>query len=384
MSFLIVDGERYALSIGETTLGGRDDELLATSPLASLPPFAVVTTPPEGSATIQHIEGAPPLLLDGQPLGPQRVPLAHGARLEIGGKRIVFGELRASGRTTPAPGVPGSGDEGVALDAAIPTAASGGRLVPRAGGRPIPIPDDGLGIGRDPDNGLVIRSAQASRRHARIQPTILGYTVVDTSTNGVFVNGRRIDQSHRLGLGDIIRFGDEEFRFEADAASFEPVPAIGPRIPLEPRPAAPRAPRPEPPTVPDPALRRATRPVSTLFATLEVITGGPMRGRRFRIERPIVHIGRGDYNEIVLAEDSISASHAMLIKRDEKWHLTDLGSRNGTYVDGKRVSDAQLPGACDLRLGNVRMIFRPLAPGGKDSGSTRGIVGITDEQAGEG
>lgn len=389
MSFLIVDGERYALQIGETTLGGKTDELFAMSPLASLPPFAVVNTPPDGAPTISRIEGGPPLLVDGQPVGGKPVGLAHGSRLEVGGKRFVFGDLRTSGRTSPTTGVDDDADDGITPDVSIPTAATGGRLVPRKGGAPVSIPDAGMTIGRDPDNTLVLRSAQASRRHARIASTLLGYTIVDSSSNGVFVNGRRIEAGHRLGLGDIVRFGDEEFRFEADEASFEPnVPAMTPGPGEKP----PRGARPqlkEPPTEPSaargvtaPASPAAgkTRPVRGLLATLEVLSDGPMKGKRFRIESPIVHLGRGDYNEILIPEDSVSAAHAMLMQRGGRWHVTDLESRNGTYVDGDRVTEAALPEACDLRLGNVRMIFRRIAAGEARKDSTKGIVSLTDDQ----
>lgn len=388
MSFLIVDGERYALQIGETTLGGTADELMAMSSLASLPPFAVITTPPEGAPTIAHVDGAPPLEVDGQPVGTQPVPLVHGSRLEVRGKRFVFGDLRSSGRTAATSDVEEDVPEGLTPEVAVPTAATGGRLIPRNGGGAFSIPDDGITIGRDPDNTLVLTSAQASRRHARITPTLLGYTISDSSANGVFINGRRVESGHRLGFGDVVRFGEEEFIFEADAASFEPDPSATPApATTAPRPA-PRPPLIEPATVPSAASRRVTSPAAaapgqqarTLLATLEVISEGPMKGRRFRIETPIVHLGRADYNEIQIPEDSVSAAHAMLIQRSGRWQVTDLESRNGTYVDGDRVTETALPEACDLRLGNVKMIFRRIAAGSGRKDSTKGIVSLADEQ----
>lgn len=362
MSFLIVDGERYALPIGETTLGGSVTAKFVSSPLASLPPFAKVVVPREGTPTIVAIDGGAPVLLDGRPIAKKPVPLWHGARLEVGNKRIVFAEMRAAKRSTPAPGVSETDEKGLSPRASKPTAATGGQLLPHAGGGPISIPVGGLTIGRDPDNDLVVRSAQASRKHARIGVTMQGYVIVDSSTNGVFINGRRITQSQRLSRGDVLRFGDEEFRFEAD------VPAKQPGAPVIARQTAPmnplsRRPLVEPPTAPDAASppRRETRPVSNLLATLEVLSDGPIRGRRFRIESPIVHLGRDDYNEIVIEEDSVAASHAMLAQRNTRWHITDLGSRSGTFVDGTKVSDAPLPGACELRVGNVKLNFRPFA-----------------------
>jgi hypothetical protein len=53
---------------------------------------------------------------------------------------------------------------------------------------------------------------------------------------------------------------------------------------------------------------------------------------------PVVNIGRGDYNDVVIADPSVSTMHAKLQRRDTIWILTDLGSTNGTYVEGERLS----------------------------------------------
>lgn len=379
MSFIIIEGERYALSIGETVLGGSDDELLATSPLASRPPFAIVSASPEGSSTIRRYPGGPSSLLDGRPLTEQPVELQHGAHIEMPGTRIVFGLLRSSGRTAPvdgAPDAPPADELGEVVEQ--PTAASGGRLTGLEDGIVHEVGANGLSIGRDPASDIVIDHAKISRAHARIEASLLGYTLIDSSSNGVFVNGKRVEQTQRLNQGDAIRVGDVKFRFEADAASFEPDVSDVRPIPLMPPVAASpvtRAPENRAPVSPE--KRRKER--TPLLATLEVLTEGALRGTRFRIERPVAHIGRGDYNDIEIPEESVSASHAMLIRRDDGWRITDLGSRNGTYIDGERTTDGALKGAADIRVGNVRMIFRPIAKGADKPDSTRGIVGVTDD-----
>ncbi len=364
MSFIIVDGERYALSIGDTILGGAGDELLAMSPLAALPPFATVNVSPEGMATIEPYPDGPVLLIDGQPMREQPLNLAHGARLEVLGRRIVYGELRASGRTSPV----GSPPESTLVPLSHeerPTASSGGRLVRADQSSSHLIGDAGLMIGRDPACDVVLQNSKASRNHARIAPSLTGYTLTDTSSNGVYVNGGRIDGNHRLGVGDVIRFGDEEFWFEGESATYEPAAGL---VPPAQGVVASQAP------VHGSAV---TAPKGPLLATLEVITEGPLKTKRFRLESPVAHVGRADYNDVVLNEDSVSGTHVMLMQREGKWHATDLGSRNGTYVDGNRVTEAALPGACELRVGNVRLVFRPLRAT-TATNRTRGIVGIND------
>jgi pSer/pThr/pTyr-binding forkhead associated (FHA) protein len=68
------------------------------------------------------------------------------------------------------------------------------------------------------------------------------------------------------------------------------------------------------------------------------------------------------------------------MRRGAAWYLVDLGSRNGSYVDGVRVTEQPLTSGCELRLGNVKLLFRTIASAPADDGSTRGIVGLTEEQ----
>ena len=56
------------------------------------------------------------------------------------------------------------------------------------------------------------------------------------------------------------------------------------------------------------------------------------------IKVPVANIGRGDYNDVVIADPSVSTMHAKLQRRDAVWILTDLGSTNGTFVEGERLT----------------------------------------------
>jgi pSer/pThr/pTyr-binding forkhead associated (FHA) protein len=76
------------------------------------------------------------------------------------------------------------------------------------------------------------------------------------------------------------------------------------------------------------------------------------------IRVPVVNVGRADYNDIVLAEPSVSTTHAKLQRRDDIWVLTDLGSTNGTYVEGEPVTGTALAGTT-IRFGDVAVLFEP-------------------------
>lgn len=64
-----------------------------------------------------------------------------------------------------------------------------------------------------------------------------------------------------------------------------------------------------------------------------------------------VSIGRDPTNDIQLADKRVSRHHAVLWAEDGKWHVRDIGSANGTFVDRTRVTGAAaLPSACNLRF----------------------------------
>ncbi|MFL5608775.1 MAG: FHA domain-containing protein, partial [Gemmatimonadaceae bacterium] len=209
MSFLIIDRERYALQLGETTLGGvSTDELLAQSPLSSLAPFAVLSAGRDGEATIRGLPGGAPTLLGGRPLTEKTHPIRHGDRVEVGGLTILYGDLSAAGRTSAFMGMSMAEAKmlaGLALPAAEATATTGGRLIVLADGERHDLPANGVVIGRDPECGIIIKSKAVSRRHASIAPGLLGYMITDESTNGVFVNGARIEGATLLHQGDRVR-----------------------------------------------------------------------------------------------------------------------------------------------------------------------------------
>ncbi len=77
---------------------------------------------------------------------------------------------------------------------------------------------DGFTLGRGGNNNVVIDSTKASRSHARIDRTSLGnWQLSDLgSTNGTFLNGKRLDSPAELKDGDIIRIGEVEFTLKLE------------------------------------------------------------------------------------------------------------------------------------------------------------------------
>jgi pSer/pThr/pTyr-binding forkhead associated (FHA) protein len=91
-----------------------------------------------------------------------------------------------------------------------------------------------------------------------------------------------------------------------------------------------------------------------------VVKSGALKGKRLAVRTPVVNIGRADYNDIVLPDESVSTTHAKLQRREGVWVLIDLDSTNGTYVDGDQVKgETPLAPGANVRFGEIGLVFEP-------------------------
>ncbi len=92
-------------------------------------------------------------------------------------------------------------------------------------GRPVPVPPEGLDIGRDPACGLVLADAGASRRHARLGHDGLGWVIEDLgSANGTWIGPERV-QVRRLQPGEPVRIGATTLVLAEEAPAAAPAPS---------------------------------------------------------------------------------------------------------------------------------------------------------------
>jgi hypothetical protein len=85
-------------------------------------------------------------------------------------------------------------------------------------------------------------------------------------------------------------------------------------------------------------------------------TGRPA-GQALGLE-PVSGIGRDLDNEVVLADTTVSGRHAVVLRRDGSWWVEDLGSTNGSWVNGETVRPeipALLRSGDVLQFGGVRL-----------------------------
>jgi pSer/pThr/pTyr-binding forkhead associated (FHA) protein len=91
---------------------------------------------------------------------------------------------------------------------------------------------------------------------------------------------------------------------------------------------------------------------------------GPNTGRVFPVGSGFTRLGRGSQNEVDFGEgdDMISRSHAEVSYDGRDFYVQDVGSRNGTYVDGTivpRGSKRKLRDGAELKLGPITtLVFR--------------------------
>ncbi|MFY9665362.1 MAG: FhaA domain-containing protein [Candidatus Cybelea sp.] len=88
---------------------------------------------------------------------------------------------------------------------------------------------------------------------------------------------------------------------------------------------------------------------------LRTVEGVPP-GEIYSIEGT-ARIGRSDDGEVVLLDPSVSRAHAVVEVRAGEAIVRDLGSTNGTFLNGRRIETGALRDGDELRFGNTRMLF---------------------------
>lgn len=363
MIHLEIGGERYAIAAGETFIGSASDNAVVLAGEGVHPRHAIVHGAAEGTAAIRVAGMDAEVRINGIRLGAEPTPLLHGDKIGIGSHELRVVDPTRGGSTQLF-------DSGAFADLAPPKVAkkpagkTGGRLVCLTDGREYTIGDQPLRLGRDAGSDVVVSGHEVSRQHAEIRRDPDGYLLLDMSVNGTYVNGQRIGKTHRLARADVLRIGNDEFRFYADARPSGPQ-----MIPAEA--AAPEAAPAEPPvgapqrlsdTMLGVPVGRNTPPSPTAAPLASFLfRSGELKGKRLPIKVPVVNIGRGDYNDVVITDPSVSTMHAKLQRREAVWILTDLGSTNGTFVEGERLTgEMPLSPGTTLKFGDVAALFEPL------------------------
>ena len=87
---------------------------------------------------------------------------------------------------------------------------------------------------------------------------------------------------------------------------------------------------------------------------------GPLQGEDYIVNRETFTLGSGPNNDMVLRDSTISRQHSEIQIIPDGYIIRDLGSTNGTYVRGVRVTEAFLEAGAEFRLGSTTIVFCPL------------------------
>jgi ABC-type multidrug transport system ATPase subunit/ABC-type multidrug transport system permease subunit len=193
-------------------------------------------------------------------------------------------------------------------------------VVETESGSTVMTPSRDYHVGRDPLSDIVIDDTRVSWHHAVLHPEAGHWTIEDeNSTNGTYTDGHRI-HARDVGPGTVIRFGN---------------PADGPRAVLVGRPAPVSAERPS--AVSMPALTGTFRQPTSVR---------PLPARTVRI-------GRAADNDLVIDDLIVSRYHAELrALPDGTYEIADLGSHNGTYLNGGPVTTAPISAGDIVGIGH--------------------------------
>src|SRR6185295_17666290 len=110
-----------------------------------------------------------------------------------------------------------------------------------------------------------------------------------------------------------------------------------------------------------------------------MVLQGPDKGRRYELPDAPALVGR-ESRQLPLSDNTVSRRHCELVPQNGDWELHDLGSSNGSYVNGIRVTGQQV-----LKLGDQIRVGRTLMVFGAQPGVTRtsgGNVNLAGAEAG--
>ena len=106
-------------------------------------------------------------------------------------------------------------------------------------------------------------------------------------------------------------------------------------------------------TLVDPAVLEKLAPGAALL----VVAHGPATGARFLLDSEVTSAGRHPNSDIFLDDITVSRRHADFMKGDDGFHVRDVGSLNGTYVNRSRIDNVVLTSGDEVQIGKYRMVF---------------------------
>ncbi|MDX1696212.1 MAG: FHA domain-containing protein [Ketobacteraceae bacterium] len=260
-------------------------------------------------------------------------------------------------------------------------------------------------VGREIECDISLYSGHISRYHSKISVSPNGIFIEDLkSTNGTYVNGKRITGRTRIGMGDEIAFHEIRFRIVSDESGDAEATLLGDAIPPGPRPEPestnPHVRHPAPTVSPEKRqLKPEPVPASAKPAPVEdepgestqllsathlhrlvdrsqhaqkdinvgsgarlIMLTAPLRGKVFSLDDApmgkVWQVGRDNTSDICINDKTLSAHHAKISKVPNGYLLTALEAKNGVIVNGRSQDRVFLNHDDKIQMGRIELTFR--------------------------
>jgi transcriptional regulator with GAF, ATPase, and Fis domain len=105
--------------------------------------------------------------------------------------------------------------------------------------------------------------------------------------------------------------------------------------------------------------KKAPRALQLKKAKLLILSNNES-GREVPVDKDVFTIGAGSQNDLIITDEAASRRHCEIHQREDGFFLRDLGSTNGTMVQGVRVCEVYLTQGVEFQVGKTRMVFCPL------------------------
>jgi pSer/pThr/pTyr-binding forkhead associated (FHA) protein len=232
-----------------------------------------------------------------------------------------------------------------------------------------------VSLGRATTNDITLEDIRVSRSHARLDIAAGEVTLLDLgSSNGTRVNGILVERT-TLAPGDTISLGGQQLKYSLDAPSEEVgFTVIDTQVQLD-------------QTLAEEVLQVVINDTST--SSLVIFTGD----RTWSVglaDVDLVTIGRDDNCAVFIDDSKVSRQHAEVQHRGEAFLLKDLGSTNGTWMNGQQIEQHILQDGDVIHIGSTQIVFKrgfqeqaltmvadqmPVAPGRRTVIFVPGIMG---------
>ncbi|MGP9540480.1 FHA domain-containing protein [Glutamicibacter sp. AOP5-B1-3] len=97
-------------------------------------------------------------------------------------------------------------------------------------------------------------------------------------------------------------------------------------------------------------------------SALLIAHSGPNKGARFLLDTDESIAGRHPNADIFLDDVTVSRRHAKFTRSGQSFRLSDIGSLNGTYINGDRIDAIQLNSGVQVQIGKFRLNFYQSVP----------------------